>query len=236
MDPPDIVTWSMRDYGNRVAAFRIMRLLDHYEIRATVALGSDICLHHPLLVEEGIKRDWEWMGHGRRNTRLTKLLAKDHERAEIHECLDTIERTVGRRPTGWLGLGLQETWDTLDLLVDEGIEYVSDWLNDDQPYIMSLEREREIVSVPYTNQLNDKAYEFANLTSTEFCGMIKRQFDVLYREGAESGRVMAIAYHPYLSGVPHRLHALDEALKYICGHDHVWRATGSEIVHHFRSC
>ena len=42
--------------------------------------------------------------------------------------------------------------------------------------------------------------------------MICRQFDVLYREGAESGRVMAIALHPYLTGVPHRIDAFDAAL------------------------
>ncbi len=56
--------------------------------------------------------------------------------------------------------------------------------------------------------------------------MICRQFDVLYREGAESGRVMAIALHPYLTGVPHRIDAFDAALAYICRHERVWKATG----------
>ena len=63
--------------------------------------------------------------------------------------------------------------------------------------------------------------------------MICRQFDVLYREGAESGRVMAIALHPYLTGVPHRIDAFDAALGYICNHERVWKATGSEIARHY---
>ena len=63
--------------------------------------------------------------------------------------------------------------------------------------------------------------------------MICDQFDVLYREGAKSGRVMAIALHPYLIGVPHRIGALDAALKYICKHKKVWKATGSEIARHY---
>jgi len=63
--------------------------------------------------------------------------------------------------------------------------------------------------------------------------MIRRQFDVLYAEGAESGRVMAIALHPYLTGQPHRIGALDAALEHICRHDGVWRATGAEIAAHF---
>jgi len=60
--------------------------------------------------------------------------------------------------------------------------------------------------------------------------MICRQFDVLYREGAQSARVMAIAIHPYLTGVPHRIGAFDEALAHICRHDEVWKATGAEIA------
>ena len=64
--------------------------------------------------------------------------------------------------------------------------------------------------------------------------MICRQFDVLYREGATSGRVMAIAIHPYLTGMSHRIDAFDAALAYICRHDRVWKATGSEIVRHYR--
>jgi hypothetical protein len=60
--------------------------------------------------------------------------------------------------------------------------------------------------------------------------MICRQFDTLYAEGAQSGRVMAICLHPYLTAKPYRIAALDQALAYICGHKDVWRATGSEIV------
>ena len=44
---------------------------------------------------------------------------------------------------------------------------------------------------------------------------------------------MAIALHPYITGVPHRIGALDAALAYICRHEGVWRATGSEICRHF---
>ena len=64
----------------------------------------------------------------------------------------------------------------------------------------------------------------------EFEAMIRRQFDTLYREGAESGRVMAIALHPFVIGFPDRIWALESALDYIARHDSVWFATGSEIV------
>ena len=90
--------------------------------------------------------------------------------------------------------------------------------------------------LPYSHEINDKpAFERAHRTADEFREMICRQFDVLYREGAESGRVMAIALHPYLTGVPHRIDAFDAALAYICRHPRVWKATGSEIARHYRA-
>ena len=138
------------------------------------------------------------------------------------------------RPSGWLGSGLQETWDTLDLLAENGVQYVSDWCNDDQPYEMSLESGRAIIAMPYSQEINDKpAFEQRHRTAGEFQEMICRQFDVLYREGEHSGRVMAIAIHPYLTGMPHRIDAFDAALAYICKHEHVWRATGREIAQHY---
>ena len=46
---------------------------------------------------------------------------------------------------------------------------------------------------------------------------------------------MGIALHPYLTGMTHRIGALEGALEHICRHDCVWKATGSEIVRHYRS-
>jgi len=232
---PDIPVWAIRDYGNRIGVFRMMEVLDRYKIRATVALNSDICIHHPEIIEEGEKRGWEWMGHNQTNARRLNEVAPEEEPKIIATTMDTIARATGKRPTGWLGSGLQETW-MLDHLVEAGCEYVSDWgPNDDQPYMMSA-GDKQVVCVPYSYAINDKqAFESANMTPGDFQDAICRQFDTLYREGAKSGRVMHIAVHPYLTGMPYRIGALDAALKYICKHRGVWKATGSEIARHYRA-
>jgi allantoinase len=231
---PDVVMWSERDYGNRVGVFRIMETLDRYDIRGTVALNSNLCAEHPQIIAEGEKRKWEWMGHNESNTRRLNDAEPGEEANIVRRTLATIEKATGRRPTGWLSSGLQQTWDTLDVLAAHGVEYQGDWCNDDQPYVMSLDGGRSIVAMPYTQQLNDKsAIERRFVSADGFAQMICDQFDVLYREGAKSGRVMAIAVHPYLIGVPHRIGAFDRALKYICKHKKVWKATGSEIARHY---
>ena len=91
-----------------------------------------------------------------------------------------------------------------------------------------------MVSLPYSVQINDvPAYFDMKQSVPDFEQMICRQFDTLYREGAESGRVMAIAVHPFVTGQAHRIGALARALQYICAHEGVWKATGWEIVQHY---
>lgn len=229
--PPDIPGWSVRDYGNRIGVFRIMDVLDRYKARGTVALNSELCAEHPRIIEECVKRDWEFMGHNESNTRRLNAVPADEEGAVVRRTIETIETASGRKVRGWLSSGLNETWNSLDHFADCGLEYVADWANDDQPYPMTMDDGRRLMSVPYTFELNDKpAFEKHHRTPDEFANMIKRQFDVLWREGETQARVMAIALHPYITGFPHRIGALDAGLDYICRHEDVWLATGSEIA------
>jgi peptidoglycan/xylan/chitin deacetylase (PgdA/CDA1 family) len=230
---PQVRHWAQRDYGNRVGIVRLMNLLKKYDIRSTVALNSDICDVHPQIVEACAALDWEFIGHNRTNLARLNEIPLDEERDTIRHVLDRIGQATGKRPVGWLGSGLQETWNTLDHLIAEGCTYVADWVNDDQPYTMTVDG-KSIVSIPYSYELNDMAAIVrSKCTPGEFERMIKDQFDVLYEEGASSGRVMAIALHPFIMGQPHRIASLERALQYICGFPGVWKATGSEIASHY---
>jgi allantoinase len=230
---PDVPMWAIRDYGARVGIWRLMEVLSRHGIRGTAALNGGVCDAYPQIIEQAQRLDWEFMGHNESNTRRLNEIAPDEERGAIQRALARIEKATGRRPVGWLGAGLQETWNTLDYLVEASCRYVADWVNDDQPYLMEVNG-RPLVSIPYSYEINDKpAFEMLHRSAEEFQSMIQRQFDVLYREGAHSGRVMAICLHPYIIGVPHRIGALDAALAYITDHEGVWRATGEEIVNHY---
>jgi allantoinase len=230
---PMVRHWAQRDYGNRVGVFRLMDLLSAHGIRSTVALNSDICIEHPQIIEDCMKLDWELMGHCRTNTERVTEVAPEKERELISQSLATIEKHSGKRPVGWLGAGLQESWNTLDHLVAEGCTYVADWVNDDQPYTMRVGG-KTIVSVPYSYELNDaSAIVRSKQTPGEFERMIKDQFDVLYAEAATSGRVMAICLHPFVMGQPHRIGALKRALEHIDRFDGVWKATGAEIAEQY---
>jgi allantoinase len=233
---PMVRHWAQRDYGNRVGVFRLMELLEAHGIRSTVALNSAVCEHHPALVADCVRLGWELMGHNRTNTERLNEVPAAEERAVIRDVLDRIASVAGRRPVGWLSSGLQETWNTLDHLAAEGCLYVADWVNDDQPYAMDVDG-GTLVSVPYSYELNDMAAIVrSKYTPGEFERMIRDQFDVLWREGAHSARVMAICLHPFIMGQPHRIGALQRALAYIDRFEGVWKATGEEIARHYHEC
>jgi peptidoglycan/xylan/chitin deacetylase (PgdA/CDA1 family) len=229
---PDILNYSWRDYGVRVGIWRLMEIMQKHGVRGTVALNAEACDHYPEIIAAGNDLEWEWMGHGNTNSKLFTNLEEDEERGLIELALGKIEEGTGHRPRGWLSPALSETFNTPDLLAEAGVEYVCNWVNDDQPYRMRLRDEtKRLYSIPYSIEINDiPAFLELHRSPREFYEMIVDQFEVLYREGAQSGRVMAISLHPFIMGQPFRAKYLDLALEHITGHDRVWVATGGEIV------
>ena len=227
---PNIFAWSRRDYGNRIGVFRVMDVLSKRNIRATVALYSEVCTEHPRIIERGNELGWEFMAHCQSNARPINKMEPAEEKRVIAATLDTIGSVAGVRPHGWRGSGGNESWGTLDTLAECGVHYVADWINDDQPYLMNA-GDRNILSIPYSADINDTSQiNRKNITSEFFGRMIRRQCDVLLEEGKTNGRVMCIALHPWIIGQPHRIGDLADALDYMKSKPGVWFATGREII------
>ncbi len=103
--------------------------------------------YSPIIIEEGKRRGWEFMGHGITNSMLLANLSETEERQIITKSLSTITQATGQRPKGWLSPALTETFNTPDILAEEGIKYLCDWCNDDQPYPMKV-RKGSLISIP----------------------------------------------------------------------------------------
>ena len=136
----------------------------------------------------------------------------------------------GGRLTGGLGPALTESHRTLDILAEAGIRYVGDWVNDEQPYAMRV-KSGSMLSMPYSIEMNDiPAFLDIGHNAESFGRMICDQFDVLYEDGAKSGRVMSICLHPFLIGHPHRSKHFAKALAHITSRQEVWITTGGAIA------
>jgi allantoinase len=229
---PDPLNHGWRDYGPRVGIWRMMESFDRHAIRPSVLLNSDAAVHYPQIIEAGRRRNWAWLAHGKTNSILHAEMGPDEERHFLTNVVETIETATGQRPKGWMGPGLTETFETPRLLKELGFSYVLDWTADDQPFVLN---EVGMISVPYSVELNDLLlFTSQGLSGEAFYRTVVDQFDQLYADSDASGRVMALALHPFVTGQAFRAKHLDRALEYIASHEGVWLTTSDEIAEHYR--
>jgi len=227
---PDVPNWSWHEYGMRVGFWRLLEALSDRKMKATFALNGTTCRMYEEVCTAALKAGWEFMGHGLVQRPMHKV---EDQLAAIRETMDEIRKFTGKAPRGWESPGLTETDDTLDHLAECGIDYVANWVLDDQP--VSLHSPKgPITAVPYTVELNDVVISAVQQQpSDEMLKRGKAHFDRLYKDGAKTPRIMAISVHPYLSGVPHRIGYLEQLYDYVLSHEDVLVWTGEEILDWF---
>jgi allantoinase len=227
---PDIPNWAWHEYGNRVGFWRMLEVLDHFQIRAVLAINGSAITRYEPIARSAHDRGWEFIGHGFTQQSMQKVA---DERDDIRKTASAIAAFTGKPPRGWLGPGLTETWETPDLLLEEGFDYVCDWVLDDQPVWLET-RTRPIVNLPYTQECNDVAMMLIqHHKASEYYDRATDQFDQLYADAAQSARIMALVVHPYIMGAPHRLRYFRDALARIREHSNVLFWTGEEILDWF---
>ncbi|MEI9925197.1 MAG: polysaccharide deacetylase family protein [Bradyrhizobium sp.] len=223
---PDIPNWAWHEYGNRVGFWRLLETLDNLNITAALAINGTAIKSYEAISRAAVERKWEFIGHGLTQSNMQHV---KNEREDIIATRAEIERVTGRKPRGWLGPGLTETWETPDLLIEEGFDYVADWVLDDQPVWLKT-RTKPILNVPYTQECNDVAMMLIqHHPATEYRNRAIDQFNQIYSDAADSARIMALVVHPYIMGAPHRSRYFREALEHIRGHKDVVFWTGERI-------
>lgn len=228
---PDVPNWAWHEYGMRVGFWRLKAALDGFGIKATASINASVCLDYPRVARAVLDAGWEFMGHGFEQKTMHAL---DDERAAIRKAIDTIRDVTGKAPRGWLGPGLTETDRTLDILAEEGIEYICDWVMDDQPVEMKTTA-GPVIAVPYSVELNDIAIMV--IQHHEARVLYERtmaQFERLYQEGKESARVLALCVHPYISGVPHRIDQFERIFEDLTKRPGVLFWTNEQILDWYR--
>jgi peptidoglycan/xylan/chitin deacetylase (PgdA/CDA1 family) len=199
---PDHPNWSWHEYGMRVGFWRLKRVLEQLKVTPTVAINARVCENYPQVVKACMDNGWEINAHSYEQIPMHKL---DDQRAVIAKTMQVIEKFCGKRPRGWFGPGLTQTLDTIDYLAEAGLEYIGDWVVDDEPVTLKTTT-KPIVALPYSFELHDIVMmSLQSQPSEMFYRRIKDHFDWLYRESADRPKIMAIAVHPYLSGVAHRI-------------------------------
>ena len=228
---PDLRHYTLREYGNRVGIFRVLKALDECGVVATFAMNARLAERYPYLLQRILDRDNEILCHGwDMDSPHYGGMAEAEERELIARSLDTLRRLAGRPVTGWLSPGKSQSRNTPNLLLEHGVEYMCDWINDDMPYPFRTGA-GEITALPLSTELEDRFIMMNNLHSeAEYADQLIDAFDFLDNEASEQGgRLLALNIHPWLVGQPHRIGQLERALSHIMGHESVWSASASDI-------
>jgi allantoinase len=227
---PDYRTWTQREYGNRTGIFRVLDVLDRYQIKAGVATNAMAAERYPFLIEQCRKRGYEFIAHGTSaNRMLSSKMSEAEEKAEIATSIAAIEKAAGVKPAGWLGQEYGESQRTPQLLADAGLDYVLDWPNDDQPYPMKVGK--KFVSMPNQPEWDDvQQLWLRRINTPRYPDIVADAFELLHREG---GQVFNLSIHPWLMGMAHRIKYLDEALRRIERFGNIWQATPGEVAAYY---
>jgi allantoinase len=224
---PDVPHWSWHEYGMRVGVWRFFDLFRARGIKPTLAINARVCEDYVRVAEEARREAWEFMGHAYDQMPIHK---HDNQKDMINRSMDILERFTGKRPLGWLGPGLTQTYETPELLAAAGVKYIGDWVYDDEPDIIRTAN-GPLVTLPYTVELNDIAMMIVQHHESDY--LLRRAidaFDRLYAEGEHRAKVMAVAIHPYISGQPHRIKYLEAIYDYAAKFDGVLHWNGEQIL------
>jgi allantoinase len=230
----DLTNEQVYEYGSRVGIWRVLRMLDKYDLSTTFHACGMALEQNPEAARAIVERGHEICTHGYRWIE-TSNMSEDEERAFIRQSIDSQTATTGTRPLGWYcryGPGL----NTRRLLIEEGgFEYDSDSVADELPFYDVVDDHPHVV-VPYTIDVNDMKFwsnaAFGN--GDDFFVYLRDAFDQLYEEGAEITRIMSIGLHPRVIGRPARARGLDRFFQHLWDHENVWVARRVDIARHWR--
>ena len=221
-------------YGIKAGAPRVAKLLRDYGLKASWTVAAMSLENYPEIAEtirelghEPVSHGWRWVHQFR--------MDEAAERDFIRRAADSIERTTGTRPVGWLSRYLH-TDNTRRLLIEEGFTYHMDDYSGDVPF---WDREtvpgRPIVILPYSLDTNDmKMWTDPAYTPQAWLDYARHSFDQLHREGEQGNpKMMSLGLHLRIIGRPGRIWALEQFLRHVRGCEDVWVTMRREIAEHF---
>lgn len=228
----DLAAESMYEYGSRAGVWRIARQFIQRDLPLTVFGCALAFERNPEVAGLVRQQGWDVCAHGNRWAEHY-LMDEETERTQIRAAVDSMTRTIGRRPEGWY-CRYSASENTRRLLIEEGgFVYDSDSYADDLPYWVGV-ADRQHLVVPYTMVNNDAKILSSHISNGEdFFAMLRDAFDVLHGEGRERPRMMSVGMHPRVLGHPARTAGLARFLDYVTAAEDVWICRRIDIARHW---
>jgi len=235
MPYPDLRHYTLRDYGNRVGIYRLLRALEEVDATFSIAVSGQLGERYPKLMRRLATSDSEWLGHGwNMNCIHAGAVDVDEERHWIKKTKELLTQYSPHPVLGWLSPGRLQTANTPELLAEQGVSFHCDWVNDELPYIFNTHH-GAMTCLPSCLELDDVFVLTQNLHSEDsYQQQIIDAADLLIDEARElgAGRLLSLNLHPWLVGQPHRIGVIRDILKALLNArgDAIWNAGPSQII------
>ncbi|MET4391739.1 peptidoglycan/xylan/chitin deacetylase (PgdA/CDA1 family) [Bradyrhizobium sp. F1.4.3] len=232
----DLVQEQVFDYGMRAGLWRFLDAFADAKIRSTFMMCGRAVERVPELARAAIEAGHEPAVHGWRWLPHALYGDAETERRDIEKTRDVIARATGVTPVGFMSRGSQSAW-TRDLLIDLGLAYDSNALDDDLPY-WCHSPQGSILILPYSFDTNDMKFFHPNgfVRPGDFSSYVRAALATLVEE-AERGRsaMLSVGFHLRICGRPARFRAVKAILAELARLEgRVWVATRADIAKHFR--
>ncbi|MGP1281550.1 MAG: polysaccharide deacetylase family protein [Parasphingopyxis sp.] len=229
---PDYRHYTAREYGTRVGLYRLLDAFESVGARIAVATNSAIAERYPETVEALVGAGHEIIAHSTdMNGTIASGLPEEEERALIAQSLDTLERVSGTRPRGWLSIARSQSFNTAKLLVEAGVDYMCDWVNDELPYRFATGA-GDIVNIPLNHELSDR--QIVNVQQQSADSYVRQMQDAYGWLAGEAesrgGRMLPMHLTPYIMGLPYRMDAFERLLRWLSEQPGAWFARGDAIL------
>ncbi|MDC0976115.1 polysaccharide deacetylase family protein [Alphaproteobacteria bacterium] len=225
-DPPDLPNYSWVEYGMRVGLPRLIKLLRENDIPVSAFINAQVAEIYPLAFREVCDLNWELVGHG---WFQESLRVADNEEQVIKKSLKLLRELSGQPVRSWFGPGGGETENTPELLKDNGIEFLHDWLIDELPCWMRT-KSGPILAMPYTFELNDvPIWTVQNNSCDEMYKRVNATLEVFDEEKLSNTKIITLALHPHIVGVPQNFNYFKKTIQELKKRDDVTFMTSSQI-------
>ncbi|MGF7149933.1 peptidoglycan/xylan/chitin deacetylase (PgdA/CDA1 family) [Sphingomonas zeicaulis] len=229
---PDYRHYTAREYGTRVGFYRLLDAFAKVGARVSVAVNAAIAERYPSIIADIVAGGHEIVAHSTdMNATIASGIDEAVERDLILRSLDTLEKVSGTRPRGWHSIARSQSFNTPRLLVEAGLDYMCDWVNDELPYRFATEA-GEIVNLPLNHELSDRQILVNQQHSVDgYAEQMRDAYALLDSEANRfGGRMLPLNLTPYIIGLPYRIDIFEVLLTDLAARSGTWVARGDEIV------
>lgn len=229
---------SHQAYGPKVGVPRILAMLERQNLDATFFVPGLTADRYPAVVESIAAAGHE-VGHHGYSHKQFHTMSENQQRAELERGLSALERITGSRPRGFRAPWWELAEQTPGLLAEIGFDFDSSLMDDDRPYLLDTGR-GTLVELP-VHWIMDDWEQYAFLPEPNVGSIIESPAKVLEMWSlemealADDGGLFILTCHPFISGRPSRVRAIEALVERVRRRSDIWISTLGEIARHARS-